>query len=142
VVLNRLVVYLTRVAAVVVVAAATTAGVTWAASQGVPDTGAAPPAATPRPAAPLLVPDVRNLAFVFAKEALEDAGFAWRVRGGVEGYPANTVVSQTPSPGAKLLDNGAPLVVLRLKRAKGYAQTGEPQDVSPYFASRDRPAGG
>jgi beta-lactam-binding protein with PASTA domain len=141
VVLNRFVVYLTRLLAVVVVAAVTTAGVTWAASHGVPATGATPPAVKPRAAAPLMVPDVRNLAFVFAKETLEDAGFAWRVAGKVHGFPANTVVVETPSPGVKLVDHGAPVVVLRLKRAKGYPQVGEPQDVSPYAASKAVPAG-
>ncbi len=140
-VLNRLVVYVARLLAVVVVAAVTTAGVTWAASHGVPATGAAPQASKPKAAAPLMVPDVRNLAFVFAKETLEDAGFAWRVAGKVHGYSANTVVSETPSPGAKLVDRGAPVVVLTLKRVKGYPQAGEPQDVSPYGASKDVPAG-
>jgi len=131
-----------RVTVVLVVAIAATAGGTWAASHGVPATGLAnTPAVTPRAATPLMVPDVRHLPFVFAKEALEDAGFAWRVKGKVHGYPANTVVSQTPSPGAKMIDNGAPLVVLSLERTKGYPQAGQPQDVSPYAASKARPAG-
>lgn len=140
--LKRFALYLVRFAAVVVAAGAATAGGTWAASHGVPTTGAVPTVA-PRPHAPaaLMVPDVRNLAFVFAKGALEDAGFAWRVVGKVQGFPANTVVAQSPSPGAKMLDNGAPLVVLRLQVAKGYRQSGEAQNSSPYAASKARPAG-
>ena len=140
--MNRFAAYLAKFAAVVVVAAVATAGGTWAASHGVPKTAAPPKVvATPQAPAVLMVPDVRNLAFVFAKGALEDAGFAWRVVGKVHGYPANTVVSQSPSPGARMLDDGAPLVVLTLKRTKGYAQGGEPQDSSPYAATKDRPAG-
>ena len=131
-----------RVTLVLVVAIAATAGGTWAASHGVPATGlASAPTVKPRAATPLMVPDVRNLPFVFAKESLEDAGFAWRVKGKVQGYPANTVVAQTPSPGAKMTDTGAPLVVLRLTRTKGYPQVGQPQNVSPYSASKDRPFG-
>ena len=38
-----------------------------------------------------LVPDVRDQAYVFAKTSLEEAGFAWRVTGGVQGYAANKV---------------------------------------------------
>ena len=61
-------------------------------------------AATPNEvtvAAPELVtvPDVRGQAYVFAKGTLEEAGFAWRVAGAVQGYPANTVVSQSPARG-------------------------------------------
>jgi hypothetical protein len=75
---------------------------------------------------------VRHEAFVFAKGALQDGGFAWRVTGGVHGFPANTVVEQSPAPGTKLVDTGAPLVTIKLARNGKYKQTGEPQDVSPY----------
>ena len=49
-----------------------------------------------------------------------------------------------PVAGAKLVDRGAPVVVLTLPEAnvKGYPQAGEPQDVSPATAaSKDVPAG-
>jgi hypothetical protein len=61
-----------------------------------------PPAATPVAAAPepLVVPDVRKQAYVFAKGTLEQGGFAWRVEGAVPGFAANIVVSQSPEPGA------------------------------------------
>ena len=93
-----------------------------------------PPAATPAAAAPepLVVPDVRKQAYVFAKGTLEQGGFAWRVEGGVPGYAANIVVSQSPAPGTRLVPDGAPIVVLHLSRNGAYAQQGLPENVSPY----------
>lgn len=97
---------------------------------------AAAPGTTPGPAArtlaTLIVPDVRREAFVFAKEQLQDGGFAWRVTGAVRGYAANTVVAQSPAPGTTVLDTGAPPIVLTLARNARYAAVGEPQDTSPY----------
>ncbi|MHB8470074.1 MAG: PASTA domain-containing protein [Gaiellaceae bacterium] len=115
-------------------ALALTATLTYAAGQKL---AAAPhvrahAAATP---ATLVVPDVRNEAFVFAKGQLEDAGFAWRVAGAVHGYAANTVVAQSPAPGTRLVDTGAPPIVVRLSRNAHYAQAGEPEDSSPYAAT-------
>ncbi|MBX5475447.1 MAG: PASTA domain-containing protein [Thermoleophilia bacterium] len=126
---------LARLALAVALGAAATAGATWAAAHGVPATQPEPTAPTEAAPAPLVVPDVRRLAFVFAKGALEDAGFAWRVRGPVHGYPANTVVAQSPPPGAAVVDTGAPLVTLTLKRNLAYPQAGEPEDASPYAAT-------
>jgi hypothetical protein len=88
--------------------------------------------AAPAPPAILLVPDVRAKAYVFAKGMLEDGGFAWRVEGSVRGYAANSVAAQSPAPGTKVFDTGAPTVTLRLSRAKGYEQLGEPETASPY----------
>jgi len=87
------------------------------------------------------VPDVRRESFVFAKGQLQDAGFAWRVTGRVHGYPANMVVSQTPAPGTKLIDTGAPLITLTLEQNKQYGPQGEPQDTSPYAATANKLAG-
>ena len=56
----------------------------------------------------VVVPDVTGQAFVFAKGTLEDAGFAWRVSGKVHGYSTNTVATQVPAAGTKLIDTGAP----------------------------------
>ncbi len=100
-------------------------------------------APTPKKAAPatpptMVVPDVVGQAFVFAKGALEDGGFAWKVNGSVHGYAANRVVSQTPAGGTKLTDTGAPLVVVTLART-GYAETGQPEDTSPYMGTADEP---
>src|SRR6478672_6938447 len=84
-----------------------------------------PPVATPRPT--LVVPDVRAQAFVFAKGILDDNGFAWRVVGSVRGYATNRVISQTPAPGARVVDTGAPTIELQLGRGS-YGQTGTPGD--------------
>jgi PASTA domain len=78
----------------------------------------------------LIVPDVRQQAYVFAKGILEDGGFAWRVEGPVEGYAANTVASQNPAPGTKVMDTGAPIVVLHLQKNADYAQNGLPENKS------------
>jgi beta-lactam-binding protein with PASTA domain len=139
--LNRTALNVVRIAAVTLAGVAATAGVAWAASHGVPTSGTTPTVTQVAAPAPLVVPDVRRLAFVFAKGELEDAGFAWRVDGPVHGFPANTVVAQTPAPGTKVADTGAPLVRLTLQRAAGYPQTGEPEDTSPYPATRVRLAG-
>lgn len=86
----------------------------------------------------LVVPDVRRQVFVFAKGMLEDAGLGWRVHGGTHGYPSNIVVSQSPEPGTRVIDTGAPAITLELGRNGKYAESGEPQDVSPYGASKIR----
>jgi hypothetical protein len=123
---------LPRLAAVALAAllAVTTATVTFAATRG-PSTAAADPAQ-------LVVPDVRRQAFVFAKGSLEEAGFAWMVKGKVRGYAANTVVAQSPAPWTKVRDTGAPTITLRLVRNARYAQEGTPEDVSPYRATAIR----
>jgi len=135
---ERLRAHLPRIGALVLVGLAMTATLTYAAGRKV---GAAtPPATTTAPQPPLVVPDVKGQAFVFAKGALEDAGFAWRVVGSVHGYSANTVVDESPAPGTKVLDTGAPLITLTLKRNPAYAQTGAAEDASPYQASVLQPA--
>jgi PASTA domain len=108
-----------------------TATFTYAAQQRI--TATKPVTAT-KPAAPplLVVPNVSGQAYVFAKGTLQDAGFAWRVEGAVRGYAANTVVEQRPAADRRVVDTGAPLVVLSLRANKRYAQDGEPEDASPY----------
>lgn len=78
------------------------------------------------------IPDVRGQAYVFAKGTLEEAGFAWRVAGAVQGYPANTVVSQVPAAGTRVVDTGMPTIQLALARNGSYAQEGAPENRSPY----------
>jgi hypothetical protein len=135
----RLRAHLPRIAALVVLGIGLTATLTYAAGRKLGSTK--PPAATkPAPTPPLVVPDVKGQAFVFAKGSLEDAGFAWRVIGSVHGYAANTVVGQSPGPGTKVLDTGAPVISLTLQRNPGYAQTGVAEDVSPYQATALDPA--
>jgi hypothetical protein len=80
----------------------------------------------------LLVPDVRGLPYVFAKGVLEDFGFAWKVNGKVEGYAVNLVAEQSVEPAAKVLDTGAPTIVLQLKKNPNYQTKGLPEDRSPY----------
>jgi PASTA domain len=94
------------------------------------------PATSAAPAAPpvLTVPSVDAQAFVFAKGILEDAGFGWRVSGPVHGYAGNKVVSQSPAAGTRVVDTGAPMIVLRLARG-AYAENGTPEDSSSYPAT-------
>lgn len=136
---SRLHTILPRVAALVLLALAATAGITFAAGSEVPSAPAVP-TTTAAPPAPLLVPDVRNQAFVFAKGTLGDAGFAWRVTGSVHGYAANTVVSQSPAAGTHVVDTGAPLITLTLKRNASYTESGQAADVSPYGGTAVEPA--
>ena len=93
-----------------------------------------------KPVAPplLVVPNVSGQAYVFAKGTLQDTGFAWRVEGSVGGYAANTVVEQRPAAGVRVVDTGAPLVVLRLAANKRYTQDGEPENSSPYAGTEIR----
>jgi PASTA domain len=94
------------------------------------------PAPQPEPAEVaqtlVTVPDVRGQAYVFAKGTLEERGFAWRVTGSVHGYSANTVVSQTPAAGTRVVDTGLPTILLGLARNGTYTQEGSPEDASPY----------
>ena len=78
------------------------------------------------------VPDVRGQAYVFAKGTLEEAGFAWRVIGSVQGYPANTVAGQIPAPGTRIIDTGMPTIQLALARNGKYVQEGTPENLSPF----------
>jgi hypothetical protein len=87
---------------------------------------------------PMVVPDVTGQAFVFAKGTIEDTGFAWRVVGGVHGYAVNKVASQSPAPGTKLKDTGAPTIALTLTRT-GYPEKGEPEDLAPYLGTSVEP---
>jgi hypothetical protein len=84
----------------------------------------------------LTVPDTRNKAYVFAKGILQDAGFAWRIDGSVQGYAANMVVAQSPAPGKRVFDNGEPEVVLVLRRNSKYGERGLPENESPYSGEK------
>jgi hypothetical protein len=84
------------------------------------------------------VPDVHGQAYVFAKGTLEERGFAWRVVGSVQGYPANTVLSQTPAAGTRVVDTGLPTILLGLGRNGNYGQEGKPENASPYAGTKIR----
>ena len=58
---------------------------------------------------------MRGLPYVFAKGELEDAGFAWKVEGKVEGFAVNLVAEQSVKPGTEVVDTGAPDRPLRLR---------------------------
>lgn len=88
----------------------------------------------------LVVPSVSGQAYVFAKGILEDSGFAWRVVGSVRGYSSNRVITQSPAAGTRVVDTGAPTVIVRLVRGP-YDQLGRPVDVSPYRGTKIRLAG-
>ena len=121
---------LPRVFVLVIVALLATATITFAA-----ETSGTPTPNTPtESAAPtiLLVPDVRGQAYVFAKTTLEEGGFAWRVAGGVKGYAANTVTGQSPAPGSRVYDTGAPTVSLSLSVNSRYPQAGSPEQAAPF----------
>src|SRR5665213_1007127 len=100
--MGRLGTFVPRLLALTAVWLLATTALTYAAAKRINTPTAAPTLTTATTAAAptmLVVPDVRRQAYVFAKGALSDAGFAWRVDGAVQGYPANTVVSQSPAPG-------------------------------------------
>ena len=98
----------------------------------------------PNPAAAqapeLTVPSVTGQAFVFAKGMLEDSGFAWRVVGSVHGYSGNQVLAQSPAAGTRVVDTGAPTIVLNLVRGK-YAENGVPEDTPSYTGTAIKLAG-
>jgi len=129
-VVSRRILTLPRLTAVAAAGLLVSATISLAADK---PTMAKKPAHAAKPQQVMVVPDVRGQLFVFASGALEDSGFGWKVRGGVEGYPSNLVVAQAPQPGTHVLNTGNPTITLHLAR-KG-AQLGEPQNRSPYGAS-------
>jgi hypothetical protein len=131
--------FLPRIAVLVLVALAATAGLTFAAGSQVPSAPPVPPVST-TPVPPMIVPDVRNQAFVFAKGTLTDSGFAWRIAGSVKGYAANIVASQSPAAGTPVIDTGAPLITLTLKRNSSYTEAGDAADTSPYAGTAVEPS--
>ena len=83
-----------------------------------------------------VVPGVLNQPYVFAESALQQQGFGWEVVGPVAGFASVIVSSQTPAPGTKVVDTGAPLVTLRLTKPKGYITQGTPENSSPYAGTK------
>jgi len=125
---------LRRIAAIVVLCFLTTTPFSFASDQRLP----APTVKLRAPARPpLVVPDVRGQAYVFAKGILEDAGFAWRVPAG-NGFAANNVVGQSLAPGMRVRDTGAPLVTLTLARNQAYPERGSPDNRAPYRGTKVR----
>ena len=109
-----------------------TGTLTFAATKRIQASSAAKPkAAAPAARPPLVVPDVRGKPYVFAKGILDDAGFAWRVST-ANGFATNTVATQTPAPGTRVVDTGAPLMVLSLQTPSGQKETGSAENASPF----------
>src|SRR5262250_1512952 len=137
---DRVPAFVPRIAAVVLVVLCATAGLTYAAGSSLPtETPTVPTVTTPTP--PLVVPDVRGQAYVFAKGTLEESGFAWRVIGSVKGYASNMVVAQSPVAGTKLVDTGTPEITLTLKRNPGYPETRDSfENASPFPGTVVQPA--
>ena len=127
----RLAALLPRAVIVAVIWVLATAAFTFAAdSTIVGPSHSSKPSVAPK-ATELVVPSVTGQAYVFAKGILEDSGFAWRVSGSVRGYSSNRVLTQSPAAGTRVIDTGAPTIVLRLVRGP-YAQLGRPEDASSY----------
>jgi hypothetical protein len=123
--------FVPRLLALTVVWLFATAALTFAAAHRIAAGPAVvPPTKAAAAVAPrvLVVPDLRRQAFVFSKGTLSDAGFSFRIQGPVQGFASNTVVSQSPAPGTRVIDTGAPLVILHLARTG--SQLGLPEDVS------------
>jgi hypothetical protein len=123
--------FVPRLLALTVIWLFATAALTFAAAHRMGAGPAVVPVTKVAAAAPpriLVVPDLRRQAFVFSKGTLSDAGFSFRIQGPVKGFASNTVVSQSPAPGTRVLDTGAPLVILHLARTG--SQLGLPADVS------------
>ncbi len=127
---------LPRVAVLVGIWLLATSTITFAAAGRQRPPVTTPPAAAPAPPEILVVPDVRRQAYVFAKGILDDAGFAWRVAGRVQGYAVNTVETQSPAPGTRVVDTGAPTIVLRLARNGRYDERGLPEESSPHRGTK------
>jgi hypothetical protein len=134
--------FVPRLLALTVVWLLATTALTYAAAHRigtVHPTPATTTAAAPATPETLVVPDVRRQAYVFAKGTLGDSGFAWRVEGSVEGFASNVVTTQTPAPGTRVVDTGAPLIVLHLARAG--KQSGVPDRGSDQQGTAVRLAG-
>jgi hypothetical protein len=129
--MGRLSAFLPRLVALTVIWLLATTALTYAAAKRMVTTVKPTKApVAPETRAVIVVPDVRRQAYTFAKGILADAGFAWKLRGGVQGFAANTVVSQSPLPGTRVVDTGAPTIVLQLKA--GGRQMGTPENASPF----------
>jgi hypothetical protein len=138
----RLGAVLPRLVLVLLAFALGTATLTFAAAKQMASQTAPPAATTPAQPVTLVVPDVEKQAYVFAKGILQDAGFAWRLGPGARGFAPYTVISQSPAPGTKVVDTGAPLVTLRLAATAGYKESRHtPDSASPYAGTAIRPAG-
>jgi hypothetical protein len=131
----RLAALLPRAVVVALVWVLATAAFTFAADTTIIGPSSATSTSTPAKAPELVVPSVTGQAYVFAKGILEDGGFAWHLTGAVRGFASNRVMAQTPAAGTRVVDTGAPTIVLRLVRG-AYAEKGVPVDASSYRGTK------
>jgi hypothetical protein len=131
----RLAALLPRAVVVALVWVLATAAFTFAADTTIIGPSSATSTSVPVKAPELVVPSVTGQAYVFAKGILEDGGFAWRLSGSVRGYASNRVMAQTPAAGTRVVDTGAPTIVLRLVRG-AYTEKGRPVDASSYRGTK------
>jgi hypothetical protein len=131
----RLAALLPRAVVVALVWVLATAAFTFAADTTIIGPSSATSTSTPAEAPELVVPSVTGQAYVFAKGILEDGGFAWHVSGSVRGFASNRVMAQTPAAGTRVVDTGAPTIVLRLVRG-AYPEKGSPVDTSSYRGTK------
>ena len=127
----RLATLLPRAVVVALIWVLATAAFTFAADTTIIGPSSTSSTSAPAKAPELVVPSVTGQAYVFAKGILEDGGFAWRLSGSVRGYASNRVMAQTPAAGTRVVDTGAPTIVLRLVRGP-YAENGRPVATSSY----------
>jgi hypothetical protein len=127
---------LSRLLALVFVGLLATGTITYGAERA-KTTRSAGKAAAPKQKI-LSVPDVRGKPYVFAEGMLEERGFAWHVKGDVPGFAANAVASQSPAPGTRVVDTGAPTVALQLRANSAYAQVGVPEAAAPFAGTAIR----
>ena len=131
----RLAALLPRAVVLALVWVLATAAFTFAADTTIIGPSSATSTSVPAKAPELVVPSVTGQAYVFAKGILEDGGFAWHLSGSVRGYATNRVMAQTPAAGTRVVDTGAPTIVLRLVRGV-YPEKGSPVDTSSYRGTK------
>jgi hypothetical protein len=133
----RLAALLPRAVVVALIWVLATAAFTFAADTTIIGPSSANSTSAPAKAPELVVPSVTGQAYVFAKGILEDGGFAWHLTGSVRGFSSNRVMTQTPAAGTRVVDTGAPTIVLRLVRGP-YAEKGSPVATSSYRGTKIR----
>jgi hypothetical protein len=131
----RLAALLPRAVVVALIWVLATAAFTFAADTTIIGPSSANSTSAPAKAPELVVPSVTGQAYVFAKGILEDGGFAWHLTGSVRGFSSNRVMTQTPAAGTRVVDTGAPTIVLRLVRGP-YAEKGSPVATSSYRGTK------
>ena len=131
----RLAALLPRAVVVALVWVLATAAFTFAADTTIIGPSSADSTSVPAKAPELVVPSVTGQAYVFAKGILEDGGFAWHLTGSVRGFASNRVMTQAPAAGTRVVDTGAPTIVLRLVRG-AYPEKGSPVDTSSYRGTK------